>query len=64
MIFDVVISTATYFISQIVADPQAAENILWLIGAWQPVIISVIIGITAEDAAAKSNENYQPKLVD
>ncbi len=57
MIFDVAISTATYFISQIVSDPQVAENILWLIAAWQPVIISVIIGITAEDTAVKSNPN-------
>lgn len=50
MIFDVVISTATFFITKYVA-PEMAENILWLIGSWQPVVISVIIGIAVEDSA-------------
>ena len=52
MIFDVVISTATFFVSKYVS-PEMAENILWLIGAWQPVIIAVIVGIAVEDAAEK-----------
>ena len=54
MIFDVVISTATFFVSKY-TTPDLAENILWLIGAWQPVIISVIVGIAVEDAAEKGN---------
>lgn len=57
MIVDVVISTATFFVSKYVS-PSAAEDILWLIGAWQPVIIAVIIGIAVEDAAEKGNENF------
>ena len=52
-ILDVAISTATYFISKYV-NPVTGADILWLIGAWQPVIISVIIGIAVEDAAVKS----------
>lgn len=54
MIFDVVVSTATYLITQYV-NPDLAEKIIWLIGAWQPVIIAVIVGIAVEDAAEKGN---------
>lgn len=57
MIVDVVVSTATYFVGQLVT-PEIGQHILWLIGAWQPVVVAVIIGITAEDAAMKSNPNY------
>ena len=54
MVFDVVISTAVYFVTNYVA-PEVGNNILWLIGAWQPVIVSLIVGIAVEDAATKSN---------
>lgn len=54
MVLDVVISTATFFLTKYVS-PDLAENILWLIGAWQPVVISVIVGIAVEDAAEKGN---------
>ena len=50
MVVDVALSTATYFISQYVS-PEAGKNVLWLIGAWQPVIYAVINGIATEDAA-------------
>ena len=63
---DVVLSNITYFITLFLA-PDKAEMALWLIGSWQPVIISVIVGITAEDAAVKSNPNTvttPAKLVD
>ena len=63
MISDVIISNITYFVTVFVA-PEKAEMALWLIGSWQPVIVAVIIGITAEDAATKSNSNITPKLVD
>jgi hypothetical protein len=53
-VFDVLISTATYFVTQYVA-PEIGKNILWLIGAWQPVIVSLIVGIAVEDAASKYN---------
>jgi uncharacterized membrane protein len=51
MIVDVVISTITYFVAQY-TSPQVGNNVIWLIGAWQPVIYAVIAGIATEDAAA------------
>ena len=54
MIVDIVVSTTTFFVTKYVS-PELAENILWLLGAWQPVIIAVIVGIAIEDAAVKSN---------
>lgn len=56
-IFDVVISTAAYFIAKYVA-PETGNDIMWLIGAWQPVVISLIIGIAVEDSAEKRNPAY------
>jgi len=56
MTFDVVISTITFFVSKYVS-PMLAEDILWLIGAWQPIVIAVIIGIAVEDAAEKGNSS-------
>lgn len=53
-VLDVAISTATYFVTKFVA-PEIGDSILFLIGAWQPVIVMVIAGITAEDVAVKSN---------
>jgi uncharacterized membrane protein len=50
MIADVVISTLTYFVAHYVS-PELGENIIWLIGAWQPVVYAVIAGIATEDAA-------------
>lgn len=53
MLLDILISTATFFITKYAA-PELAEDILWLIGAWQPVIIALILAIAHEDAALKS----------
>lgn len=53
MILDVLISTVTYFVT-IYVNPKVAEQIIWVIGAWQPVIVALIIGIAHEDAAEKS----------
>jgi ethanolamine utilization microcompartment shell protein EutL len=52
-IFDIVVATATYFVTKYVA-PEIGEDVLWLIAAWQPVIIALITGIAVEDAALKS----------
>jgi len=60
MILDVVISTATYFITAYVS-PEVAEQIIWVIGAWQPVIVALIIGIAVEDAAVKGAATYLSK---
>lgn len=53
MLLDVAISSATYFITKYVA-PETGNDILWLIGTWQPVVVAMITGIAIEDAAAKS----------
>ena len=50
MIADITISTAVYFVGFYV-KPEIGNNILWLIGSWQPVIYAVINGITTEDSA-------------
>ena len=56
-VFDVLVSTITFFGSKYLS-PDVAENILWLIAAWQPVIIMLIAGIAIEDAAEKSATTY------
>ena len=57
MMVDVVVSTAAYFIAKYVA-PETGNDIMWLIGAWQPVVISLIVGIAVEDSAEKANPSY------
>lgn len=52
MVLDVVISTATYLLTWL-TSPELAERIIWLIGAWQPVMVALILGIAHEDAAEK-----------
>ncbi len=49
-ILDVVISTATYFLTAY-ASPELAKDVLWLIAAWQPIFITLISAIAAEDIA-------------
>ena len=50
MVFDIVVSTATYFLTAYAA-PDVAKNILWVIATWQPITIAVIVSIAAEDVA-------------
>ena len=50
MIVDIAISTAVYFVTKYVA-PETGNDIMWLIGSWQPVVYAVINGIATEDAA-------------
>jgi hypothetical protein len=55
---DLIVSTATYFIGKYV-NPASGADILWLIAAWQPVILILINSIAKEDVADKmamSNE--------
>lgn len=53
MLVDVVISTAVYTVTKFTA-PDVSETVLWLIGLWQPVIVSVVLGIAIEDHGEKS----------
>lgn len=52
MLVDVLVSLAGYFIGRYVS-PDAAKDALFVIGALQPVVIAVIVGIAVEDAAQK-----------
>ncbi len=56
MVVDVVVSLATYFVVKYVA-PEIAKDVMFLIGAMQPVVIALIVGIAVEDAATKRNGN-------
>ena len=49
---DIVFSTAAYFVAKYIA-PEIGNDIFFVIGLWQPVIISLITGIAIEDAAMK-----------
>jgi hypothetical protein len=55
MVFDVAVSTATYFLTAYAA-PDIGKNIIWLIASWQPVVYAVINGIATEDAANIANQ--------
>ncbi len=63
MFLDVAISTITYFVTAYVS-PEIAEQIIWVIGAWQPVIVALIVGIAIEDAAVKGSSTFQDYLLD
>lgn len=54
LVADTVFSVASYLVTAYAA-PEMKETVLYLIGAIQPVVIAVIIGIAVEDAAAKVN---------
>lgn len=51
-IMDLVFSTTIYFVTKYAA-PEVGDDILWLIGAWQPVVMSYILGTAWEDSASK-----------
>jgi len=51
-VVDLVVSTATYFIGKYV-NPASGADILWLIAAWQPVVLVLINSIAKEDVADK-----------
>jgi hypothetical protein len=55
MVFDIAVSTATYFLTAYAA-PDISKNIIWLIASWQPVVYAVIAGIATEDAAKIANQ--------
>ena len=57
MLFDTIVAIAVYAVGKFVA-PLYSQDILWLIAAVQPVVLSLIVGIAVEDAAAmKSGDN-------
>ena len=57
VVIDVVLSLAVYFVSKYFA-PTIAEDVLFVIAAFNVVFATLIAGIAAEDAAAKRSGNY------
>ncbi len=57
MIMDAVVSVATYFIGKYAG--VSSQDMLYLIGIIQPVVVAVIVGIFAEDAAAKKAGTFR-----
>ena len=55
-VFDVVVSSAVYFVAKY-AVPSVAEDVMFLIAAYQPVVLILIGGIAYEDGQAKRNGN-------
>lgn len=51
-VFDVFVSSLTYFLPKYL-DPPLGEHVLWLIAAWQPIFYALISGTTQEDVALK-----------
>ena len=52
MMLDVVLSLLTYFVGRFVA-PDYAKDVLFVVGALQPVFLAVIVMWGVEDAAMK-----------
>ena len=48
MVVNVVVSVTTYFITKYF-NPDAAKDVLFLIGSLQPVIIAVVASITVQN---------------
>lgn len=48
MLVDVIVSITTYFVTKY-SNPEAAKDVLFLIGAIQPVILAVIASITFQN---------------
>lgn len=57
MILDTVVSLALWFINR--NSPQALEDVKFLIGAIQPVFITLIYAIAHEDAAAITSGRWK-----
>jgi len=53
-LLDIVVSTATFFVTKYVA-PEIGNDVLYLIGAWQPIIILLIVTYTVQNVEAIRN---------
>ena len=49
---DTVLSMALFFVGKY-ATPELAEDVKFVIAAYQPVFVAIIVAISVEDAAAK-----------
>ena len=51
LIIDTVVSLITFFGAKYLA-PSMAEDVVFLVGAWQAVALAVVVGIAYEDGKA------------
>ena len=63
MMVDVVVSITTFFVSKYVA-PETSKDILFLIGALQPVVITLIASVAYEDGQEKRGGGNTLTIVD
>ena len=57
LVFDTAISAIVFAVTLFLA-PEYAEKVLQFIGIMQPLLFAVVVGIAAEDAAAKRAGNF------
>jgi hypothetical protein len=57
MVADVILSTVIYFVGKY-AIPSIADDVKWVVLAWQPAVYAVINGIATEDAARLTSGNF------
>jgi hypothetical protein len=51
LVFDVFVSVTTYFVAKYV-NPAMAQDVLFLIGSLQPVVLALIASITVQNVEA------------
>ena len=59
-VLDVVGSSVLYFVAKYAA-PSLAEDVMFLIAAYQPVVLILIGGIAYEDGQEKRSNTYIPR---
>jgi hypothetical protein len=63
MVCDTVVSLVTYFVGRYL-NPESVKDILFLIGALQPVILLVIASITVQNVAGiKAQADIETSLI-
>lgn len=60
MVFDAIVSLVTYFVTKYFS-PDAAKDVLLVIGTMQPVIIAVIASITVQNVQAMKSQAPTPR---
>jgi len=56
MVIDLIVSVTGYFVAKYAA-PDAAKDVLFLIGAVQPVIIAVVASYTVQNVTAMKQKS-------
>jgi len=58
LVLDTIISLVLFFVGKY-ASPNLAEDIKFIIAAYQPVFVAIIVAISVEDAAAKRSGTFK-----